>query len=296
MASPKVSVIVPCYNATRFLDETIHSLRSQTYQNIEILAVNDGSTDETQAYLERHAASDSRVRHFTQNNSGPSAARNLGMRNATGDYVCFLDADDVYLPEKIERQAAFLTEHPGVDLVYSDYFTSDSELNLTGLTAVRLRQKDILEAIAMHNYFPPSVPMFRRTKMETVGGFDESLRMTEDWDYWIRWAKVGAFAYLPGATTIYRIHPVQVHKDLHNMFRAGKKVLRKHFKTDRARYQRALASWYEAHAKERWATDQRLKTGAFLAFSAFHKMISAAAQTLKRPDPRLPDLLSGNGD
>src|SRR5262249_19635472 len=162
-----------------------------------------------------------------------------------------LDADDVLLPEKIERQSTFLDRHPELDLVYSDYYTSDIELNLTALTAVRFPCKDALESIAMHNYFPPSIPMFRRSLIENAGGFDESLRMAEDWDFWLRCAKAGVFGYLPGATTIYREHPAQAHRDMPSMLRGGKAVLGKHFRSDRSRHHRALASWYEANAKLR---------------------------------------------
>jgi len=277
MIPGRVSIIVPCYNAAKYLDDAIHSVQAQTYDNFEILAVNDGSKDDTQKRLEEHASIDPRVRMFQQANAGPSAARNTAMRNITGEYISFLDADDVFLPEKLERQVAFLTAHPHVDLVHSDYYTSDAELNLTALTATRPTHVDTIETVAMRNSFPPSVPMFRRRLMETVGPFDEAFRMTEDWDYWIRCAKAGVFAYQPGAVVIYRTHGEQAHHDLDRMFRAGKKVLWKHFKSDLAFHQRALASWYAVHAKARWATAQHAKTGLFLAFSAIHKRIGAAA-------------------
>jgi hypothetical protein len=204
------------------------------------------------------------------------------MRNVTGEFVCFLDADDVILPEKIAREMAYFDQHPEVDLVYSDFYTSDADLNLTALTAVRVSQDDMIETIAMHNYFPPSVPTFRRHVMEIVGPFDETLRMAEDWDYWIRWAKVGLFGYLPGPMTIYRAHPAQAHRDIGRMLLGGKKVLRKHFKSDRVRHHRALSSWYEANAKLCWAAGERLKTAELLAISLMHKTVSSAAEVFRR--------------
>ena len=266
---------MPCYNAALYLDDAINSLRNQTYDNIEILAVNDGSTDDTQARLEQQAASDPRVRIFSQKNAGPSAARNTALRQINGEFVCFLDSDDIFLPEKIERQVRFLNERPEIDLVYSDFYTGDAQLNLTALTAVRMAQTDPVEAVAMHNWFPPMVPTFRRRLMESVGEFDESFRMTEDWDFWIRCARVGTFAYLPGPLVIYRTHGAQVHHDLDRMFRAGKQVLKKHFKSEPARYQRALGFWYTAHAKARWTADRPLQTGIFLAFAALHHKMGA---------------------
>ncbi len=287
----KVSIVMPCYNAAQYLDDAIHSLQAQTYDDFELLAVNDGSTDDTQSRLEKHAASDSRVRVFQQKNAGPSAARNTALRHVQGEFLGFLDADDVFLPDKIERQLSFLRQHPDVDLVYSDYYTGDAHLNLTGLTATRMTQTDLLEAVATKNKFPPLVPLLRRRLLDAVGEFDESLRMSEDWDYWIRCAKVGSFAYLPGPMVIYRTHEAQAHHHLDRMFQAGKNVLRKHFKADPPRYQRALAAWYALHAKARWNVARRFKTAEFLALSAFHAKLAVIAARLyssagerKRPE------------
>jgi glycosyltransferase involved in cell wall biosynthesis len=275
-----VSVVMPCYNAARYVDEAIGSLQKQTYADLEILAVNDGSTDDTQAHLDRLAANDPRVRVFTQANAGPSAARNRAMRNLRGQYVCFLDGDDIYLPEKIERQVRFLDEHPAVDLVFSDYYHGDSELNLIALTSGRIPHTDMVEAFAMRNWFGIHAVLFRRSLMARVGEFDESLRMAEDWDYWIRCAQTGSFAYVAGPMTIYRVHGVQAHFNLDSMFRGGKRVLQKHFKSDPALYERALASWYARSAKAQWMAGQRVKTGVCLALSAVHNKMAGALERL----------------
>src|SRR5438067_1586433 len=187
-----VSVIVPCFNAARYVDEALRSIRSQTYPEIDIIAVNDGSTDDTQRLLEEHARSDSRVRIFSQPNRGLSAARNTGLKNVRGEFVSFLDADDVILPEKLEKQVRYLLDNPAIDLVYSDYFDGDSRLDLTGLVVIRIPGKNLLDAYAVRNCFACMVPLVRRTMIDKVGEFDESLRASEDWDYWIRCAKVGA--------------------------------------------------------------------------------------------------------
>ncbi len=285
MIPGKVSIIIPCYNAAKYLDEAIDSLRSQTYSNIEILAVNDGSTDETQTHLEQQAANDPRVRIFSQKNAGPSAARNTALRQVNGEYVCFLDADDICVPDKLERQVRFLAEHPGVDLVYSDYYTSDEELNLTALSATRINYTDMVEAFAIRNWFAIMVPMFRSKILKAVGEFDDSLRMAEDWDYWIRCARVAVFGYLPGAMVVYRTHGEQSHHDTDRMFAGGKVVLRKHFRSDRVLYQRALASWYKHHAKARWHEERYLKTAMLLAGAALHSKLADAAARLVNAQP-----------
>ena len=286
MIPGRVSVIMPCYNAAKYLDDAINSLRAQTYDNFELLAVNDGSSDQTQSRLELHAAKDPRVRVFRQKNAGPSAARNTALRQINGEYVCFLDSDDVYLPEKLDRQIRFLQQHPQVDLVYSDYYTSDAELNLTSLTPTKVLESDMVEGFGLRNRFPPLATMFRSRLMDTVGEFDESLRMAEDWDYWLRWAKVGTFAYLPGSPmVIYRTHGAQAHHDLNRMFVAGRRVLRKHFQSDPPRYQRYLASWYALHAKARWGIGHHSKTAKLLAWSAFHNKLAGVLGRFSPPRP-----------
>jgi glycosyltransferase involved in cell wall biosynthesis len=117
-----VSVVVPCFSAAAYLDEALLSIRYQTYAELDVIAVDDGSTDNTRQILDAHAAVDPRVRVFSQPNQGLSAARNTGIRQARGEFFCFLDADDVFLARKVERQVGFLQRHPDCDLVYSDYF------------------------------------------------------------------------------------------------------------------------------------------------------------------------------
>ncbi len=142
----------------------------------------------------------------------------------------------------------------------------------------------MVEAFALRNWFPPLVPLLRRTLMDAEGGFDESIRLTEDWDYWIRCTQAGAFGYLPGALVIYRMHGAQAHLDNDRMFLAGKRILSKHFRRDLPRYERALASWYEQHAKARWNAAHRMKTGLFLALAAYHSRIAAAAKHLAKDE------------
>ena len=114
---PKVSVIIPAYNAARYLPEAIDSVLTQTYQDCEIILVDDGSTDDTAEVVSRYGT---RVTYVQQSNQGVGAARNTGIDLARGDYLVFQDADDVLLPGKLEVQASFLDQHPDVDAVFSD--------------------------------------------------------------------------------------------------------------------------------------------------------------------------------
>ncbi|MCJ8280869.1 MAG: glycosyltransferase family 2 protein, partial [Rivularia sp. ALOHA_DT_140] len=114
---PKVSVIIPAYNAMGFLPETLESVLQQTFTDFEILIINDGSSDDIVEWASK--ISDSRVRLITQINQGVSAARNTGIRNSQGEYIAFLDADDLWEPTKLEKQVNCLKANPGVGLVYT---------------------------------------------------------------------------------------------------------------------------------------------------------------------------------
>jgi glycosyltransferase involved in cell wall biosynthesis len=268
--STTVSVIIPCFNVAKYVRDAIRSVRNQTYRDVEILCVDDGSTDDTPLLLREEAAADPRVRIVTRSNGGLPAARNTGLKHAQGGFICFLDADDVFLPDKIERQVRFLAEHPDIDLVYSDYYEGDSELNLVGLRAPRIAASDMTEALAEKNWFTPQVPLLRRRMVEAAGEFDPSLRASEDWDYWIRCSRAGKFGYLPGPVAIYRLHANQMHHDSTRMFTSGKRVLRKHYRGNHALYHRALALFYERNARYSWNGARRLQTALYLALSACH--------------------------
>jgi glycosyltransferase involved in cell wall biosynthesis len=280
--SDTVTVVVPCFNASEYLDDALRSVRNQTYRVLDIIAVNDGSTDETPRLLERHAECDPRVRIVNQMNRGLAAARNAGLRHARGEFVCFLDADDVLLPDKIEKQVRYLRNNPGIDLVYSDYLVGDNCLELTGLVAVRIPGGDLLDAYACKNWFGCMVPLMRRFMIESVGEFDETLRASEDWDYWIRCATAGTFGYLPGPVAIYRTHSSQMHNDGGRMFTGYKRVINKHFRSDRGQYRRAMAAYYEAYAKHAWGAQRHLKAALYVALSTYHNRMKAATNLITR--------------
>ena len=140
---PFVSVIVPAYNAESYIDEALRSVLRQTYPHLEVIVVDDGSTDAT---LQRIAAYQPRVQCIRRSNSGgyPGAVRNTGMEHSRGEYICFLDADDVMAADKVEKQAEFLTDHPDVGLVFTDYrnFSANGPAQLSHFrTCLRLQAR-----------------------------------------------------------------------------------------------------------------------------------------------------------
>jgi len=273
-----VSIIVPCYNVAKYVDEALSSARNQTYPGLDIIAVNDGSTDDTLQILERHAREDRRIRVLNQANRGLPGARNAGMKLVEGEFVSFLDGDDVLLADKTERQVHYLHEHPEIDLAFSDFFLGDSELDRIGLTVIRIAEDRITDEFAVRNCFAVFAPLFRRTMMDSVGEFDETLRAAEDWDYWIRCSTAGKFGCVRGPVAIYRLHSGQMRLDYGRMSTASKQVINKHFRSDRRRYRCALASLYERNAKTFWHANERLRSGFYLVLSIFHQKIASFAR------------------
>ncbi len=195
----------------------------------QLLVGDDGSTDATGTVAEGFKTRDDRVKIVDKANGGLSSARNAGIAAASGDLICFLDADDILLPDKLQRQVAFLDEFKGCDLVYSDYYVGDGELTPVWLESVQPGLPRMDQWLLYRTRFAPMSPLLRARLVAATGDFDQTLRAAEDWDYWIRAAQQGQFCYLPGAVGVYRVHPAQMHHDLELMRTNGRRVADKNF-------------------------------------------------------------------
>jgi glycosyltransferase involved in cell wall biosynthesis len=206
----RVSVIIPTYNCVAFLPATLRSVLAQTYTDYEVVVVDDGSTDETPRVLELFRASQARIRYLSQANGGAAAARNFGLAHARGEFVAYLDADDLWYPAKLERQVAYLDAHPGVDVLHTEFTTIDDRGSIlhagfnreTGRPVPRGRcATDLLRRC----HVQLSTVMERRDWVRRLGGFDPSLVCAEDYLRWIRLGLAGAvFGYLAEPLVKYR--------------------------------------------------------------------------------------------
>lgn len=206
--SPMVSVVIPAKNAAAYIGETIASALAQAEVS-EIIVVDDGSTDGTMAIV--GAIRDPRLRLMTNDTGGVSAARNLGARNADGDWLVFLDADDRLRPDAVTTLLMAAKSAPRAVLVYGDYNTIDSAGRTIGRRdLLKGRQKpsgNVLERLARGNFIVNGGIMLVRTDaFRASGGFDVSLRYCEDWHCWCRLAATGEFAYVPKLLLDYRLH------------------------------------------------------------------------------------------
>ncbi|MCS6927689.1 MAG: glycosyltransferase [Candidatus Binatia bacterium] len=218
-----ISVVIPCYNQARFLAEAIESVLAQTYPRFEIIVVDDGSTDHTAAV----ARSYSQVTYLHQANQGLSAARNAGWRACAGECVVFLDADDRLLPGALAAGIGCVQDHPECAFVsgHFRYITADGTF-LHEYPQIYVA-RDHYQAFLRGNYIGMhATVMYRRSALEEAGGFDPSLRACEDYDLYLRIARVRPVCCHKTVVAEYRQHDHNMSGDALLMFRTVRRVLR----------------------------------------------------------------------
>lgn len=208
---PLVSVIVPAYNAEAFIGQTLNSILSQTYKNIEVLVVNDGSQDRTAEIVKLIAQRDQRVILLQQANAGVAAARNLAIKKSRGEYIAPIDADDIWYPEKLKKQVqSMLQAEPSVGLVYAWSVSINEEGLLTGgYNASSLEGKVYTSLVYGNILGNASVPLIRRTCLEKVGYYncqlkEQNAQGCEDRDIYLRIAEYYQFQVVPEFLVGYR--------------------------------------------------------------------------------------------
>lgn len=272
---PRVSVIIPTYNRAGYLRESVRSALNQTYGNTEVIVVDDGSTDSTREVLEPHIES-GRIRYLYQKNSGkPSVARNLGLRHASGEYICFLDSDDIRMEESIAREVDILDRYEEVGMICSDWLffkrilsagramerswmTSTKYLDKLPGEFIKLSSDDfvifgknfIYEIFGTNFVFTSSV-IIRRDLLDKAGHFDETLKIGEDCDLWLRAGEIKHLAYITDPLVYRRTHSRNITRYLERNITDDTKVLEKFMgrrrempDVVRERFHRRLESFY----------------------------------------------------
>jgi glycosyltransferase involved in cell wall biosynthesis len=204
MQSPLVSAIIPVYNGSCYITKSIKSVLSQTYQNIEIIVVDDGSRDSTYEKIKPYLG---RLKYIYQKNQGASAARNKGIMNSAGEYVAFLDHDDIWLPEKIEIQINQMLEHPEIGMVHSNCGFIDADDNhLDGINWPIGAQGKCFKELFIQNKIMILTVVIRRACLDRVGFFDEGIKYCEDRELWLRLSHKFPIGYIDKCLAYYRIH------------------------------------------------------------------------------------------
>ncbi len=225
--TPTVSVVIATYNKAREIGAAIDSVLHQTYRDVEILVVDDGSTDDT---AERVTAYGDRVRYVLKPNGGTGSTRNLGIAQARGRFVAFLDGDDLWLPRKLEVQMAAFEREPDILAVQCGAYCVDSALNVLEVRACDPRQDSLLNFLLFRNLpaFASSV-IIRKDVLDRIGGFGLDLVILSDWDMVCRLAHAGILRSVPELLTLYRHYPSNQSTNVEIHIESGTRSLARFF-------------------------------------------------------------------
>lgn len=270
MQAPLVSVVITAYNYAAYLPKAIDSVLGQTYRNIEVIIVNDGSTDNTEDAVAPYL-NDGRVTYITQKNSGQASSKNRGIRASRGGFVAFLDADDFWRSDKLERQMPLFSKDPQTGVVYSDLnFIGPGGEPLDIERPQRFRG-DILQELFLDNFIGFSTTVVRKECFERAGVFDEGLSMAIDWHLWLRVACHYRFDYVDEPLLYYRWGHANMSKNIEKRFKCSDDVMEWFLKThgDRLRkktVRRAFALTY--NRRGRYYLRRDIKTGLGYLFKS----------------------------
>jgi glycosyltransferase involved in cell wall biosynthesis len=225
-----ISVIVPAYNAERSIIETIASVQQQTFLDFELIVINDGSTDRTLELLA--TVKDSRLKVVSYENSGVSVARNHGMAHATGEFISFIDADDLWTPDKLELQLAALQKHPEAGVAYSWTSNMSDEGKSFDFGHLPIFTGNVYPELLVTNFIANgSNLLIRRQAIESVGEFDPALSGCADWDFYVRLAARWHFVVVPKPQILYRQSSGSMSSKIETMEKENIFVIEKIFQT-----------------------------------------------------------------
>jgi glycosyltransferase involved in cell wall biosynthesis len=219
--TPLVSVVIPCYNSSRYLAETIESILAQTYPRVEIIVVDDGSTDATPEIAQSYP-----VQYFFQRNRGISAARNTGVLQSRGKYVQFLDHDDRLLPEAFALGVKLLEEHPECSMAVGEHRYIQADGTGIGCSHKHRASGDHYEVLLEHNFIEtPCSVLHRRSALELTGLFDEKVQGAEDYELYLRTARQMPLITYAAPVAEYRLHDANASGNAEQMFLVSLQVL-----------------------------------------------------------------------
>lgn len=224
---PLVSVVIPTFNRAHLIRRALDSVLAQTYKNLDIIVVDDASTDDTEVVIRSYE--DSRIRYVRlEHNRGGSAARNVGLRLSKGEYIAFLDSDDEWVADKVRRHLDVFQAHPECHIVYSAVKTvyPDGSVFVRHLDGPEGR---IFDRLMVRNVVgPTSAFVIKRECFERVGGFDESLPSSQDYDLWLRLAKHYQFKKISEPLVVYHWHGNQISTNMEAKWRGMLAILEKY--------------------------------------------------------------------
>lgn len=223
---PLVSVVIATYNMAAYLPLAVRSALGQTYKNIEILIVDDGSTDSTRDIVEPFLE-DQRVRYLYQENKGQAAAKNHGVRESRGQYVAFLDADDLWVRDKLEQQLPLFFRSPAVGVVFSRVAYIDESGNELRIADNELFRGRVSGQLLIRNFIGFGTAVVRRQCFDRLGSFDEAIRMGIDYDLWLRFSTEYEFDFVDRPLLRYRVWSGQMSNNCKKRYVSGISIMQR---------------------------------------------------------------------
>jgi len=224
-----VSVVMPTFNRARFIPSAVASALAQTYADLELIIVDDGSTDDTARVLEPFFE-DGRVRYFYQSNQGQSVARNYALAQSSGEFIAFLDSDDLWCPDKLEKQLRAFDANPGVDIVHGDEVLINEQGEVISRKNMRRYSGRITRQLLADNSVSITTALVKRRCFEEMGGFDTLVGVADDYDLWLRFSARYRFHYEPGIVASYRVMEAQISSDKRRRLAANEMIIRNFLK------------------------------------------------------------------
>lgn len=279
LEAPHVSIIIPVFNSEKFIQKTIESVIAQTYSDWEIIAINDGSTDKSLEILNKYKQElPSKIHVINQKNSGPSSTRNKGITEAKGKYIAFLDSDDLWMLNKLEKQVEFLESDKEIGLLFSDCYVIEGNRIINGKSYLE-RSKPFRGKIFNHlfynNFIPTSTAIVRKDVLKEVGLFNQQYKISQDYDLWLRIAENYSVDFLDELLAEYRFHNEGISRNVELMINEDfnimqywlntkpelKKKLNIQIKQKRTRLHYQLALYYYHNFKIMKASQEFVKWG-----------------------------------
>lgn len=224
MSSSLVSVVMPTYNRADFIEQAIDSVLEQSYKNIELFVIDDGSTDGTKVLLDKYE-SDPRFNYIYQPNQGQSVARNHGIKLSSGEYLSFVDSDNAWFLDKLEKLVTVAESHAGFDIFYGDGVSIDVNGDeITRLNMPRFSGK-ITKHLLQDNCVSFNTTLVRKKCFDEMGGFNEKDRFAEDYELWLRFSTRYQFMYIPELLAYYRVMEDQISSDKETRFASNKALV-----------------------------------------------------------------------
>ncbi len=222
----KVSVVVATHNMGNYLKEAMESVLRQTYPVMEVIVIDDGSTDGTKELIAQFSR-EQRVKYYYQKRMGQPKAKNQGIRKCSGDYIAFIDADDLWVKEKLERQLPNFDKSEKIGVVYSDVARIDHDGNMIGRPNVKRYSGNITDRLLIHNFVPMSSVVVRKKCFNEIGMFDETFPMGIDYDLWLRMSAKYDFYFVDEVLCHWRQWNGQLSQNYRGRYENGIRIMKK---------------------------------------------------------------------